>query len=337
MSTEEDLSTLAPGSKAYLNDPSHFGIDPGMAWPEDVPRDQDDTKWRFQDDPKGARRAELKIAALWIITLLCGLGLAVTYCLGGQPQVEGSCLCVGFGTLGIGLVLWARDLLPGKEVIASRGHHDQSPESARVGLTQSLGRMTEPLARRPFLGKVLGAVGGVFAICILFPLASLGPRVKTSAGASGWGKNDRLVDEDGRPIRAIDIEANGILTVFPESNPGAAQGGTLLINLGAASDELDVPKNRQGWNVPGPGGTIVAFSKICTHAGCPVGLYNSIAHQLICPCHQSTFDVLSDCKPVFGPAPRSLPQLPLAVDSAGYLITPSGYTVPVGPGYWNRG
>jgi ubiquinol-cytochrome c reductase iron-sulfur subunit len=335
MSTEEDLD-LAPGTESYFNDPTHFGIDPGQAWPEDVPRNQDDMRWRFQDDPKGARRAELKIAFLWIITMFCGIGLAVVYCLGGQAQVEGSLLCVGFACLGTGMVWWARDLLPGKDVIASRGHHDHSSESARVAVTQSLGRALEPMARRPFLGKVLGAVGGVFGLGILFPLASLGPRPKTTAGDSGWGKNARLVDEDGRAIKASDIEANGILTVFPSNDPSAPQSSTLLINLGTASNEFEVPTDREGWAITGPGGLIVAFSKICTHAGCPVGLYNSVAHQLVCPCHQSTFDVLSDCKPVFGPAPRSLPQLPLAVDPEGYIVSPTGFTEPVGPGYWNR-
>jgi ubiquinol-cytochrome c reductase iron-sulfur subunit len=335
MTTDEDLD-LAPGGPGYRNDPSHFGIDPGQPWPEDVPRDQDDTRWRFQDDPKGARRAELKIATLWMITMLCGIGLAVVYCLGGQAQVEGCLLAVGFGCLGTGMVLWARDLLPGHDVIASRGHHDHSSEESRTAVTQSLGRMIEPMARRPFLGKVIGAVGAVFGIGILFPLASLGPRPKTTAGESGWGKNVRLADEDGRLIKPGDILANGILTVFPENNAGAPQSSTILINLGNASAGFEVPKNREGWTAPGPGGTIVAFSKICTHAGCPVGLYNSVAHQLVCPCHQSTFDVLSDCKPVFGPAPRPLAQLPISVDTDGYLYSPSGYTEPVGPGYWNR-
>jgi len=83
-------------------------------------------------------------------------------------------------------------------------------------------------------------------------------------------------------------------------------------------------------------GGYVAFSKVCTHAGCPVGLYRSTNHELLCPCHQSTFDVLDGCRPVFGPAARSLPQLPLAVNTDGYLIAQSDFTEPVGPGYWNR-
>ncbi len=88
-----------------------------------------------------------------------------------------------------------------------------------------------------------------------------------------------------------------------------------------------------GWNIGG----LVAFSKICTHAGCPVALYNAPTHQLVCPCHQSTFDVLEDCKPVFGPASRSLPQLPLTTDASGHVVSQHNYVEPVGPGFWNRG
>jgi ubiquinol-cytochrome c reductase iron-sulfur subunit len=334
MSTDEDLS-LAPGTDQYRNDPTHYGIDFGEPWPEDVPRNQNDMHWRFEDDPKGARRAELRIAALWMLTMLSGIGLAVTYSVGGQPQVEGCLLALGFGCLGTGMVLWARDLLPGHEVTASRGHHSQSPESARIAVTQSLGRALEPMARRPFLGKVLLAVGGVFGIGVLFPLASLGPRVHNDLAKTGWGVNTRLLNEDGVPVKPADVEADGILTVFPEGNPGEAQSSSLLINVGPAA--FEIPKEREGWSIQTDGNTLVCFSKICTHAGCPVSLYNVVSHQLVCPCHQSTFDVLSDCKPVFGPAPRSLPQLALAVDPEGYLVSQKGYDQPVGPGYWNRG
>jgi ubiquinol-cytochrome c reductase iron-sulfur subunit len=81
---------------------------------------------------------------------------------------------------------------------------------------------------------------------------------------------------------------------------------------------------------------IVCFSKICTHAGCAVSLFNVLTMQLICPCHQSTFNILQDCSPVFGPASRPLPQLPLLVDAEGYLIARSDFIEPVGPGFWNR-
>ena len=83
-------------------------------------------------------------------------------------------------------------------------------------------------------------------------------------------------------------------------------------------------------------GLRIAYSKICTHVGCPVGLYQADTHELLCPCHQSTFDVLDGARPRFGPATRSLPQLPLAVDGDGFLTAQSDFTEPVGPGFWNR-
>ncbi|MGH7735831.1 MAG: ubiquinol-cytochrome c reductase iron-sulfur subunit, partial [Gemmatimonadales bacterium] len=80
----------------------------------------------------------------------------------------------------------------------------------------------------------------------------------------------------------------------------------------------------------------VAYSKLCTHAGCPVGLYQDNTQQLVCPCHQSMFDVLKGAQQTFGPAPRPLPQLPLMVDAEGFLRAQRGYHEPVGPGFWER-
>ncbi|MDQ2726794.1 MAG: Rieske 2Fe-2S domain-containing protein [Actinomycetota bacterium] len=329
-----------PERRAGLNrelDPTHFGIGVGEPWPEDVPRDQDDDWWRYQDDPKGARRAELRVAACWMLTMLAAVGLMIVFVAGGQAQAEGALLFVGFVSLGTGLILWARDLLPGHEITASRGHHDTSTVEERDSVVDSFTRVTEPVARRPFLFRMLGLVGGVFGLAFVFPLASLGKRPHTTLYNSGWAKGSRLVTEDKRPVRPSDLQPMSILTVFPENlvdqldTAEAAQSSTVLINVGDA--RLKLPAKNQTWNV----GSLVAFSKICTHAGCPVGLYNSQTHQLVCPCHQSTFDVLEACNPVFGPASRSLPQLPLTVDADGYLIAQSDYREAVGPGFWNRG
>jgi ubiquinol-cytochrome c reductase iron-sulfur subunit len=310
---------------------SHFFIPPTGPWPEDVPKNQDLEWWRYRDDPKGARRAEMRIVFCWMITLLSGLGLAVTYCVASfQSQVIGAFLLCGFAGLGVGLILWARDLLPGLEVTAHREHQDGSGDVARQEVVNSLSRAIEPMARRPFLLKVLLPVGGVFGLAAFFPLASLGPRPHTALYSSGWTTGSHLVTEDGRRLKPSDLQVNGILTVFPEGRMSDPQSATVLINLGNAP--FVVAKGREGWQVQG----VVAFSKICTHAGCPVGLYNVESHQLVCPCHQSTFDVLLDCKPVFGPASRSLPQLALATDEQGYLIAQADYDQAVGPGFWNR-
>jgi ubiquinol-cytochrome c reductase iron-sulfur subunit len=297
--------------------------------------DQDDTAWRYQDDPRGARRAELRIAACWAVALLASIGLAADYVDGANNEIAGVCWFLAFCGLGTGFILWARDLMPGNEVIASRGHHDVSAEADRVAAAESLDRGLTAIARRPFLFKMLGAVGGVLGLATIFPLASLGPRGGDSnLKHTPWGKGTRAVTEDGTPIRPTDLPVNGILTVFPEGNMDDSLSPTLLINLGTAN--FEIPKARVGWNIPTETGNLVAFSKICTHAGCPASLYNVETHQLICPCHQSTFDVLEDAKPVFGPAPRSLPQLPLTVDQEGYIVSQTDYTEAVGPGFWDR-
>jgi ubiquinol-cytochrome c reductase iron-sulfur subunit len=81
----------------------------------------------------------------------------------------------------------------------------------------------------------------------------------------------------------------------------------------------------------------VAYSKICTHAGCPISLYEQQTHHLLCPCHQSTFDMANDANVIFGPAARRLPQLKLDVDAEGYFIAATDYQEPVGPSFWERG
>ena len=136
--------------------------------------------------------------------------------------------------------------------------------------------------------------------------------------------------DDGVPVRASDLEVGSVLTVFPEGAPRAEDSATLLIRV--AEGELRLPPERLAW---APGG-LVAYSKICTHVGCPVGLYQRATQQLLCPCHQSTFDVLEGARPVFGPATRSLPQLPLRVDDEGFVVADGDFPEPIGPGFWNR-
>jgi ubiquinol-cytochrome c reductase iron-sulfur subunit len=336
----EDLEPGGAERIPFGRNPGHFGIGPDEPWPDDVPMDQDDSHWRFENDPKGARRAEIRIAACWTVTVLASIGLCVVYQLGANNQWAGLCWGLAFAGLGIGLILWARDMLPGHDVIASRGHHHVSGDGDRVAVAESFARGVEPIARRSFLFKVLAPAGAVFGLATLWgPVASLGPRPGDDLYHTRWGPGVRAVTENGNPVKPTDIPPNGILTVFPEHNIDDALSPTLLINVGDA--DFQVQPQRVGWNLNTTDGNIVAFSKICTHAACPASLYNTQTHQLICPCHQSTFDVLEDCKPVFGPAPRALAQLHITTDSDGNIVSVSDYTPegggPVGPGFWNRG
>jgi ubiquinol-cytochrome c reductase iron-sulfur subunit len=161
-------------------------------------------------------------------------------------------------------------------------------------------------------------------------LRSLGPDVLPELRRTAWRKGKRLVDESGRPIRVDELDVDGVITVFPEgvTEDEKSDSQTLLLRL---EDGVLKPKaGREGWSPDG----YVAFSKVCTHAGCPVGLYQAETHQLVCPCHQSVFDVTAAAKAVFGPATRPLPQLPLAVED-GYLVASDGYQEPIGPSFWS--
>jgi len=310
-------------------------------WSEGSTPQADDLWTRYADDPKRAKRSEYLIAACFFVAVLCGLGLMIVYCIGGQPQAEGTLLFFAFTGLGVGFVLTARDLLPGNDIAAHRHPHPSTPEQ-RSAVVEAFNRGLEPLLSRRVLLGSLSAAGGVFGLASLFPLASLGERPGTKLEHTSWGNGIRVVDRFGTPVKLGQLSVNGVMTVFPEGSIGddvaMATGQTMLINVGNADFQVDPFHN---WTVVEGAGQdmqrYVAFSKVCTHAGCPVGLYNRASRQLVCPCHQSTFDVLKRCNPVFGPASRSLPQLPLGINPSNEFISLESYQEPIGPGFWNRG
>ncbi len=295
----------------------------------DYDYDQPEDAYRLEDRPAAARAVEHRIAVYWGITTIAALSLAGVYLAGGQPQLEGLLLMIALGSLGLGLVVFARDLLPGSEQTGPR-HQMASSEEEREATDEAFERGEMPFVRRSFLLRMLALAGGALGFAAVFPINSLGPHPGDTLARTSWKKGSRLVTIDGKPVHVGDLSLDGVLTVFPEGATDDADAQTILINVGDAPQK--VRAGRDTWSVQGH----VAFSKVCTHAGCPVGLYRSTSHQLLCPCHQSTFDVLDECRPVFGPAARSLPQLALEVREDGFLVAQHDYTEPVGPGYWNR-
>jgi ubiquinol-cytochrome c reductase iron-sulfur subunit len=137
-----------------------------------------------------------------------------------------------------------------------------------------------------------------------------------------------LVDADKRPVRISDVQAETVLTVFPEGHTDAGDVPTFVVRLDPAKFKTRAP----GGDIDG----VVAYSLLCTHAGCPVSLYEQSTARMLCPCHQSVFDLLDGARPVAGPAARALPGLPIAVDAAGFLYATGDFTGPPGPGYWSR-
>ncbi|GMA19404.1 cytochrome bc1 complex Rieske iron-sulfur subunit [Arsenicicoccus piscis] len=187
---------------------------------------------------------------------------------------------------------------------------------------------------------------GLFAIPPIVQLVGgLGPLPGDDLSTTFWdskywtnGKAPRLMrDPEMTPIKASDVTIGSVFHVLPEGimdseHPLDEKGKAAVLLMRLHPDQIKSQKERD-WGYHG----IVAYSKICTHVGCPVGLYEQTTHHLLCPCHQSTFDVTDDCKVIFGPAHRPLPQLKIAVDAEGYLIAEHGFAEAVGPSFWERG
>jgi ubiquinol-cytochrome c reductase iron-sulfur subunit len=279
------------------------------------------------DSPQPAtRRAERLIAASFLLSMVAGFALLAVYLAGGQTQVEGVLLAVCLGGIGVGIILWSQRLLPGALRIEDRHPvADSANEEAVREILAEEGAIT----RRSLLVRALaGAFAGLGA-ALAIPVLSLGPAPGRSLFQTPWRSGLRMVGLDGSPINVSDVPVGGVVTGFPEGSPGSADGQTLLIHV--EPNLLHLAPDRMAWAPDG----YVAFSKLCTHAGCPVGLYRNVEHRLICPCHQSTFDVLAGAVPVFGPAARPLPQLPIRIDPDGTVVALSDFTEPVGPGFWD--
>ncbi len=270
----------------------------------------------------------------FIVSIVSGIGLLIVYGAGGQPQFEGLLWFYALAGLGVGIITGTKKYLPNEEAIEERHELKSSEEMleaarsdfhrADVDADEELDKERRTVLR--LLGGAFAALGGA----LLFPIRSLGPHPSKDLRETDFDTGVRLVTVDGVPIKSDQLGVGELVTVFPEGHTNAADSPTLLIRY---DEEKFLPLGgREDWVAEG----MVAYSKICTHAACAVGLYQNVTGLLLCPCHQSTFDVNNGCKPTFGPATRPLPQLPIAIDSEGYVVAQSDYLEPVGPGYWDR-
>jgi quinol---cytochrome c reductase iron-sulfur subunit len=305
-------------------------------------------------DRRAERRAERLVAFWFTLSVIGTLGFIVTNFAGDKHKqyytpCMGLSLALALGGIGFGLVVWVKRLMPHLQAEQPRESHTSTEaeiaafEETVVRGFADTGLASRPLVRRSLLGAGL-ALGGVFVV----PLLNLyNSKPGKALDHTQWTKGARLVTDDGTFVKLGDLEIGAISTVFPavpvQEATGEvkyepkltvdekAQSATILIRL--APGENQPRKGREDWAYDGH----VAYSKICTHAGCPVSLYEQQTHHLLCPCHQSVFDVLDGCRAIFGPASRSLPQLALAVDSEGYFVSRDGdYDEPVGPAFWER-
>ena len=326
--------------------------------------------WRPTDvDAKAEKRAERQVATLFGLSAICTVLFVVSYFAVGADDTVG-----GFGAqnltlgltlagallfIGIGVIQWARKLMADMEIVEER-HPASSSDADRAVTLEALNTGIEEsgIGRRPLIrNSLLGAVGlvGVTAIVPLWDLGPSNAKVTKTQPYPGaglehtlWEEGMRVVrDVVGTPIRPSDLEIGDLVNAEPDGlfrspwdgeplegvalQVGKSKGAVVLVKM--EPSEIIVGEGRENWSVDG----IVCYSKICTHVGCPISLYERTTHHLLCPCHQSTFDLADSARVVFGPAARPLPQLPLMVDSDGYLVAQSDFTEPVGPSYWERG
>ncbi len=311
---------------------------------------------RADVDPKADRRAERQVAALFglsIIGTVLAIGAYLAIDMTGEiDSIRFANMMIGLGIflammgIGLGAIHWAKTLMRDHEMVEER-HPLRSSEEAREGAIQNLkdGAADSGISGIKRRGLLVGT--GVTAL-LGAPLALLFPQIANMGGTwntkefahTMWRQGMRLTrDPDGTPIKAADVTIGSAFHVIPDGLidldhhhmiEEKAKAVVLLIRLDPR--DLNVQPGREDWSFDG----IVAYSKICTHVGCPVALYEQQTHHLLCPCHQSTFDVANGCKVVFGPAKRPLPQLPIAVDDEGYIVARSDFHEPIGPSYWSR-
>jgi quinol---cytochrome c reductase iron-sulfur subunit len=315
---------------------------------------------------KGERRIVRNIAMLFLLAGLMGVIFLVTYIwwpwrfeLGNTlsdyfTPILGISLGIALLAIGFAILAWAKKLLPHEVSIQDRHESMVTPEDQKIA-GQTILYMVDELGvtRRPLLKGAI-ALGllpiGLVAVAPLIGGLIQNPH-RPDRGQdpplfrTGWdkvangGQPVRLTREDGTPIRPEDVSVGGQITVFPGIPGGAtnkyADSPTLLIHLRAEDAEI-AQKAAAPINHGSQWGNYIAYSKICTHAGCPASLYEQQTNRLLCPCHQSQFLILDNGTPIFGPATRRLPQLPITLDADGFLVASSDYRETVGPDFWER-
>jgi ubiquinol-cytochrome c reductase iron-sulfur subunit len=305
-------------------------------------------------DPAAADRAERQVAILFGISALGTVLLIVSYIfipddlfifipiMGNQNAHQlglGLGMAISLFFIGMGAIHWAKTLMPDTEVIAER-HEFRSPDSDRKDFVEAVksGAGAAGLGRRSLIKRSLGAALGLSALSPLLLLRDLGPLPGKELEKTTWKSGTYLVTDPGnRRIKASDLEVGAVAQVLPEiADPehrklsDIAKDAVLLIRL--RPQEFNLEADRLAMTHDG----IIAFSKICSHMGCAVALYEQQTKHLLCPCHQSTFDVTRAAKVIFGPSARPLPQLDITIDQEGYLVARQPFSEPVGPSFWER-
>ncbi len=314
-------------------------------------------------DPKAMRRAVRIVYTLFYLSVAASIWAIAAYMLfpiesGALIDIRYNNLFVGLGiglallAIGLGAIHWSKAIMSDKEYIEPR-HATRGKDSTRAAAVQAFADANEEsgFGRRTMIRNSLFAALAASILPGITLFRGLAPESSPEHPHAGdpvylmshtmWKEGTRLAhDPSGRPIRASEVTLGSAFHVIPEDLAEVShhdgyleeKAKAIVLLMRLMPEDLVEAEDKKDWSYDG----IVAYSKVCTHVGCPVALYEQHTHHLLCPCHQSQFDVANGAAVIFGPAARPLPQLPITVDDEGYLVARSDFHEPVGPSFWER-
>lgn len=311
---------------------------------------------RIQDiDERAAKRSERTVAMLFTLSMLATIGFIASYVIFPVDKIVyifpigkvsalnfalGMTLATALFCIGAGAVHWARTLMSDVEVAAER-HEIAAPPEVKAQVLQDFadGARESGIGRRPLIRNTMLGALAMLPLSAVVIMRDLGPLPEDKLRKTLWAKGKLLInDNTNEPLRPEDVIVGSLTFVRPEGleegqhdfQTQIAKAALMIVRLQPA-DIKD--KQELEWSHEG----IVAYSKICTHVGCPISLYEQQTHHVLCPCHQSTFDLSDGARVIFGPAGHALPQLRIGVNDEGFLEALGDFEEPVGPAFWERG
>ncbi|HEY9373128.1 ubiquinol-cytochrome c reductase iron-sulfur subunit [Streptomyces sp.] len=343
---EENLPAeqdTAHGAVKVLDDPF---ADPGL--PPHKPRIQD-------IDERAAKRSERAVAFMFVLSMLATIAFIASYVIFPVDQIVyiwpfgrvsslnfalGWSLGLALFFIGAGAVHWARTLMSDVEIADERHPIQASTEvKARVMADFAAGADESGFGRRKLLRNTMFGAVALVPLSGLMLLRDMGPLPERKLRSTLWANGKELINMNTHePLRPEDVAVGSLTFAMPEGltehdhdfQVEIAKAALMIVRI----QPEDIKDKRElEWSHEG----IVAFSKICTHVGCPISLYEQQTHHVLCPCHQSTFDLADGARVIFGPAGHALPQLRIGVNEKGNLEALGDFDEPVGPAFWERG
>jgi ubiquinol-cytochrome c reductase iron-sulfur subunit len=287
-------------------------------------------------EPQSHPRAEMVVIVSMLLACLCGLSIPFIYIFTSNTQQLGGLFGAALALAGFGAAVAGKMIVPHEIQVEERAQLDH-PE-VQEEIEEEFQSAGDGVTRRGALKAAAGAAGAGICVAAAVPLFEFGPKVGQIINSTPWKAGRHLVNLDDQRVKAADVSVGEFLTLFPEGADKELVGSAVGL-LRLSESDIHIPPSRRTWTPQG----LMAFSKICTHAGCAVNMFRyplspgttPAKPALVCPCHYSTFDVGHAAKVIFGPAGRPLPQLPLAVDPQGYILAAGNLSGPPGPAWWS--